>query len=417
MIQNKKNAANSYAKNIPLDYLFSFLRNFGVAQAIWVLYMIYRGQNLMEVGIAEGVFHITSLICEVPSGAAADILGRKRVMILGRVLSVLSCLCMLRAHSLTAFCGAFILSALSYNLLSGTEDALVYDSMKASGTEHKYLSVSSRLNIIVEISLGIATFLGGFLSDRSFTLCYLVDLFIISLSMLPLLLMKEPPVLPGRSEGALPATEHPSPCTETISLPASFRRHFITVYHILRQNPAVVRILLYYPVVTSFDAVLFFYGQQYFADYGLTRLQISSIMVASSTFSCLAAFMCTRILALLKGKTKYIISVCMGLSILFCAFPNLQSSIIFFILANTVNALIYPIESASLNALIPSAQRATIISVDSMCYSLSMILFFPLCGAVATRWNLHITFTALGILQLCLMLLLFHAKLTRRARM
>ena len=43
-------------KNVTLDYFFSFLRNFGVSQAIWVLFMVYRGQNLMEVGIAEGVF-------------------------------------------------------------------------------------------------------------------------------------------------------------------------------------------------------------------------------------------------------------------------------------------------------------------------------------------------------------------------
>lgn len=288
--------------------------------------------------------------------------------------------------------------------------------MKVSGTENQYLSVSSRLNIIIEISQGLGPFIGGFLSDRSFTLCYLTDLFIVTLSMLPLLLMKEPPVLTDKSVNNSSVNEHSFSHTEIISLSASFLNHFKTVYRILRQNPSVVKILLYYPVVTSFDAVLFFYGQQYFADYGLTRLQISSIMVVSSTFSCLTALMCTRILAILKEKTKYIISVCMGLSILFCAFPNLQSSIVFFILANTVNALIYPIESSSLNALIPSAQRATIISVDSMCYSLSMILFFPLCGAIATRWNLHITFTALGILQLCLMLILFHAKRTRRTR-
>jgi predicted MFS family arabinose efflux permease len=131
-------------------------------------------------------------------------------------------------------------------------------------------------------------------------------------------------------------------------------------------------------------------------------------MVISSAFSCLAALFCTRILNYFGEKTKYIISVIMGLSILSCAYPDLRSAAFFFILANAVNSLIYPIESSSLNALIPSAQRATIISVDSMCYSVSMILFFPLCGVVATYADLHVTFAALGILQLCLMGLLLH---------
>ena len=401
-------------KNVTLDYFFSFLRNFGVSQAIWVLFMVYRGQNLMEVGIAEGVFHVTSLLCEVPSGAAADLLGRKRVMILGRILSVLSSVCMLYAHSLPAFCGAFILSALSYNLLSGTEDSLVYDSMKASGAESGYISVSSRLNIIIEIAQGAGTFLGGVLSDRSFVLCYLVDILVVCLSLLPLLMMNEPLVHTEPSVQTEPSI-HTEPSVQTEpeeAAPAgstgTLKSHFRTVWQILKENPAVVRILLYYPAVTSFDAVLFFYGQQYFADFGLTRMQISILMVISSAFSCLAALFCTRILNHFGEKTKYIISVIMGLSILACAYPDLRSAAFFFILANAVNSLIYPIESSSLNALIPSAQRATIISVDSMCYSVSMILFFPLCGVVATYANLHVTFAALGILQLCLMGLLLH---------
>lgn len=385
---------NKFSKNVILDYIFSFLHNFGVSQAIWVLFMVYRGQSLIGVGIAEGIFHVTSLLCEVPSGAVADLFGRKKVLIAGRMLSALSSVCMLCAHSLPAFCGAFVLSALSYNLLSGTEDALVYDSMKADGNEAGYINVSARLNIIIEIAQGIGTFAGGVLSDRSFVLCYLVDIGVVALSLLPLIFMAEPPA----------SSENES--HERIS----FAEHFRTVFQILRENPAVIRIILYYPVVTAFDAVLYFYGQQYFADFGLRRIEISMIMVTGSACSCLAALCCTRILAHFKEKTKYIISVIMGLCIAACAIDNMWSAIIFFILANTVNALIYPIESSSLNALIPSAQRATIISVDSMCYSVAMIVFFPLCGFIATRTDLHLTFALLGIVLLSMMVLLLSKK-------
>ena len=134
MDHNKTNTgAAVWDRNIRLDYIFCFLRNFGPTQAIWVLFMVYRGMSLTEVGIAEGVFHVTSLLCEVPSGAAADLLGRKKVMLGGRIFSVLASLTMLSAHSLPMFCAGFVLSALSYNLLSGTEEALVYDSAKAAG--------------------------------------------------------------------------------------------------------------------------------------------------------------------------------------------------------------------------------------------------------------------------------------------
>ena len=382
---------DKFSKNVILDYIFSFLHNFGVSQAIWVLFMVCRGQSLIDVGIAEGVFHVTSLLCEVPSGAAADLFGRKKVLIAGRLLSAVSSVCMLCAHSLPAFCVSFAFSALSFNLLSGTEDALVYDSMKAAGSEDGYIRVSSRINIIIEIAQGAGTFAGGVLSDRSFELCYLADIAVAAISVLPLLWMKEPPVSDDRNgrEGRVSLTEH-----------------FKTAAMIIRDNPAVLRIILYYPVITAFDAVLFFYGQQYFADFGLSRIQISLIMVFSSACSCAAALCCTGILSRFKDKTKYMISVLMGACIIGCSFRTLISAVIFFILANAVNALICPIESSSLNALIPSAQRATIISADSMCYSLAMIIFFPLCGVLATRFSLNTTFAVLGVTELCMMGLL-----------
>ena len=40
----------------------------------------------------EGVYHITSMICEIPSGAAADLLGRKRTVVWGRLCTAKMCI-------------------------------------------------------------------------------------------------------------------------------------------------------------------------------------------------------------------------------------------------------------------------------------------------------------------------------------
>ena len=45
-----------------------------------------RGFSLVQVGFAEAVFHIASLIFEIPSGMLADIYGRKKMLIAGQVL-------------------------------------------------------------------------------------------------------------------------------------------------------------------------------------------------------------------------------------------------------------------------------------------------------------------------------------------
>ena len=50
-------------RNITLEYIFSFISKFSLTEAIWVLYLSYKGMSLAQIGILEGIFHITSLLC------------------------------------------------------------------------------------------------------------------------------------------------------------------------------------------------------------------------------------------------------------------------------------------------------------------------------------------------------------------
>jgi len=70
-------------RNIKLEYIYSFISNFDINAGIWVLYLVYKGLPLWQIGIVEGIFHVTSFCFEVPSGAIADLIGRKNAMILG----------------------------------------------------------------------------------------------------------------------------------------------------------------------------------------------------------------------------------------------------------------------------------------------------------------------------------------------
>ncbi|WP_321825795.1 hypothetical protein [Clostridium butyricum] len=49
-----------------------------------------------------------------------------------------------------------------------------------------------------------------------------------------------------------------------------------------------------------------------------------------------------------------------------------------------------------------------------MMFSFSMICMFPLCGLFADKFNLHITFFVLGIIQILMMVLLINRKKDRK---
>lgn len=182
-----------YLKNITLDYMSTFITNLNMQSSIWVLYLAYCGLNLAQIGLVEGIYHATSIIFEIPSGAVADLLGRKKSMVLSRICIALSCMIMLFAQNFWHFALGFMVQALGNNLNSGSEEALVYDSMKAAGQEARYMSVCGRLNVIIEESQGIATVAGGILAEFSYFWCYSACLVIAALALLPVILMVEAP--------------------------------------------------------------------------------------------------------------------------------------------------------------------------------------------------------------------------------
>lgn len=171
--------------NIKLDYISCFVKNLNMQGAIWVLYLAYCGLNLAEIGLVEGIYHATSILCEIPSGAAADLLGRRRCMILSRICFAVSCVIMLFANGFFMFALSFIIQAVGNNLNSGSEEALVYDSMKAIGEEERYISVYGKLNVILEVAQQIATVAGGVLAEYSFRWCYIASCVIAVLALVP----------------------------------------------------------------------------------------------------------------------------------------------------------------------------------------------------------------------------------------
>ena len=61
-----------------------------ITTAVWVALLAARGYSLWQIGLAEGVFHVVSLMAEIPSGMAADLLGRKRTLALSGVMAAVS---------------------------------------------------------------------------------------------------------------------------------------------------------------------------------------------------------------------------------------------------------------------------------------------------------------------------------------
>jgi len=384
-----------YRNNIKYDYLFRFLSSFDLSSAIWVLYLVQKGLPLWQIGLLEGIFHVVSFLSEIPTGAAADLLGRKKVMVLSRVCHAISAVIMLFSSGFWEFAIGFAFSAWGYNLISGSEEALVYDSLKLIKKEESYLKVSSHLEVILNIAQGMATLVGGILAQQSFIYCYAAAFVISLLSLLPCLLLKEPKLCENVIIDQNDIKKND--IKKNDSNRGLFLKQFQNSYTIVRTNPKVIEILISYSLIFTFYMITYFYGQKYFSELGLNKVQISMVMSVTMIADCIGAMSCIYVEKVLKKDTKLYVTLVIGLGMLFLTVGNLPLSIICFAIMGFANTLLYPIQSNALNCLIPSQQRATILSVNSMAYSLFMLVLFPIVGGIADKIGLKTTFIGLGL--------------------
>jgi MFS family permease len=68
-----------------------------------------------------------------------------------------------------------------------------------------------------------------------------------------------------------------------------------------------------------------------------------------------------------------------------------------FVLSIIFSAVSPTIASAYINKLIPSEERATLLSANSMAYSLCMIILFPVIGGIIDLLDFRIAYLTMGL--------------------
>ena len=366
-------------------YLLEAVSGFGLAQVIWVVLLAGRSFSLAQIGLAEGFFHLVSFLCEVPSGMAADLLGRRRTLAASMGVRALACLAMIASRGIGGVCLAMGLSALSYNLLSGTREAITYDSLLQANRAGDYERVAGRMGVLYRASaVGCALCAGAALA-LGWRLAYLTD-FAAALAGLVLALgLTEPPR--GQEASATLRDFWPR-----------LRRHVADTGAFLRQNPAAVEKML---LDGACGCCAYFGGQLLqprLMELGLTAGLLGPVLallpLAGAAGSALAGRMGGRF------RFRRVALLCaagIGGSLALAGLPVLVLALAAGAVATFWDGLLEVKMTARLNRDFPSDRRATLVSVQSMAYSLAMLPVSPLAGALCDRLGYSGGMAALGL--------------------
>lgn len=369
-------------RNIYKNYIFILLQNLDLTRGIWMIYLASKGMSLIELGFLETIFHITSFAMEVPTGAIADLFGRRTSRIFGRIFSLISVLILLFSNSFYWFAISFIFSALSYNLESGAGDALVYDSLKEIGEENQYMRVSGNKEVFYQIAGTISFLAGGYLATKNYNAAFILTIVIGSINILHALTFKEPSI--GKRKAA-PEKKN----IFIVQLKGSIQ--------VLKNNTKIGILIIFVEIIMAFCTCIFFYLQNYLKGTGYNEAVIGLIYAIASLLSALMATQVHKIEKKIKQKgillfIPFITIICIWGTALS------QYSFIFFILLMITEGIIYVAVSDYINKMIPSENRATILSFSSMVFSFFMITLFPLVGMIGDRYSLSTAFKYLALL-------------------
>lgn len=149
--------------------LIMFLNSYltGIVTPVLTLALMDKGASISNISIILGLYALTVILLELPSGMMADIFGRKKVFVLSLLVFTISFSLLLISKGFIVLCIVMILYGLGRALASGSFDALFIDYYIDTFGKDKLNNITTRLSVLEALGLSAGALSGGFYPEVS----------------------------------------------------------------------------------------------------------------------------------------------------------------------------------------------------------------------------------------------------------
>ena len=367
--------------NIGKYYVFHFFLNFQLWLPIWIIYLTEeRGLSLGQVTLIDIPFWASIVLLQIPAAAIADRGGRRPTLIAASAAFSCAVVFFGLASGFWLLLGAYLVWGLAFSLLSGTESAFIYDSLKSIGREAEYQQIYGR-GWAVAMSAGVAaTLIGAPVADAT---------------SLP---------FPIIASGGLAAFAVVAAFTFKEPLPEERGQRGLTYGQIIRESflivrkrPAVRYGILFFGLITIGSIAPIFFFQPFLREHDIGLGQVGLWQTPMRFAGIAGALAAYRIISSFGERgTFYAMAFTMLASFLLLATWDSPGAQVAFFTMNFVFVLSQPTVTSYLNRRVESEERATVLSLTNLSRSLILIPMAPLMGQLAES-SLRTAFLAGGI--------------------
>lgn len=155
-------------KNINIAYVLSFLWRSWFWLGIWVFNYL-RYTDYAGIGLLETVMITTATIGEIPTGVIADLIGKKKTIIIAFFLGALGNIVQAIAPNYYVLMASIMIMTIGGAFYSGSLEALVYDTLKEKGLTQSFKRVIARINTMQNVGMAVAGICGGYLYQLNYS--------------------------------------------------------------------------------------------------------------------------------------------------------------------------------------------------------------------------------------------------------
>jgi len=366
----------SVERNITLLFALKAAKWFMLFMPVIVLFFMDNGLSVEQVMWTQTAYSLSVALFEMPSGYFSDKLGRRLTLILGMLITIMGYLVMSASYSFWWFVGAEILMGLGGSFISGTDSAMLYDTLLQLKRENTYLKLEGRMYSIATFSEAVAAIFGGWIA-ATFGMRMTVYAFIgcLVVGLVCAVRLVEPQV------------EKNQTTDNNTSIRDILRFTFL-------QNKMLRWYIILSASIGTSTLTMAWFTQPYMQGAGLSLTTIGWLWSALNLTVAVFAFGAYYVYRFLN-KRQIVILIVAGIV---TGFGGLGWSygiwgLIFIFLIYIVRGIATPVLKDFVNELTPSNMRATVLSIRGFVIRVIFSSLAPFLGWVSDIYTLQQAFS------------------------
>lgn len=367
-------------RNIRLLEIFTLCTNMSfIIPVILPYYRDQMGLDFKAFLLGEAAFAAVVVLLEVPSGWLSDIWQRKHVLALAAFANMFGYGCLLIGDNLVWAVAAQMILGIGISLISGTNTALLYDSLLSCNREGEFRKHEGRRAGLGFYSVAGGSIIGGFIYPLHHQLPVLLSIILLGAAVILACLMQEPSRHQQRPE------KHP--IADMIA----------TAKYALHGHAEIGLIILLAAVMFCSTKLIMWSQQPYYMAMGVHESLFGFLMAAGFVLAGFSSQMghkldgkCSSMTALV-GVCLVAILVCIGASV----HVGWSGIVLLMLGGSCLYGMAAPRVSEEINSRVGSERRATILSTQNLMVNLLFIPVSTMIGWISGHYG--ITGALLGI--------------------